>query len=226
MEEESRSRFFHPERPLERYRRNLPHWNQDGVATFVTFRLADSIPKERLAAWDGERRRWLVSHGRTTQGALHDVLSGLSPDERTEYLREFGRRFHSMLDDCHGSCSLRVESISGLVEQTLRHFDGIRYLLGAYAIMPNHVHVLVSPLPGFEIDSIVRSWKTFSAREINRLKDTRGQFWQRESFDHLVRDAASLRRFERYIENNPTKAQLRTGEFALGRGSMSKAAEG
>ncbi|MGC4015912.1 MAG: hypothetical protein QM755_15515 [Luteolibacter sp.] len=124
--------------------------------TFITFRLADSIPRERLTAWDGERRRWLVAHGQTTQGDLDEVLSRLSDDERKVYLREFGRKFHSMLDECAGCCCLRDPACSAVVEQALRHFDGERYLLGEYVVMPNHVHVLMAPRGGLDSREIVR----------------------------------------------------------------------
>jgi len=220
MKDDFQPKFFNPERPIERHRRNLPHWSQERVVTFVTFRLADSIPRERLAEWEAERRRWLVERGKTTQGDLHEVLSRLSPDERIEYLRAFGRRFHALLDECSGSCCLRQSACARVVERVLRDFDGDRYLLGSYVIMPNHVHVLASPLEGFDMATIVRSWKTFSARELNRLLGIRGQVWQRESFDHLVRDGASLRGFERYIGENPVKAVLKEGEFVLGKGLM------
>jgi len=220
MEEPEPPRFFHPERSLERGRRNLPHWEQESVVAFVTFRLSDSIPSERLASWENERRRWMVVRGKSGEGDLHDVLDQLDSNQRLEYLREFGRQFHSMLDDCHGGCCLKRSDCSEALALTLRHFDGQRYQLGEFVIMPNHVHLLVAPMPSHGLSGIVKSWKSFSAREINRLTGTTGQVWQRESFDHLVRDAGSLVKFERYIRSNPEKASLRPGEFLLGRGKM------
>lgn len=190
------------------------------MVVFVTFRLADSIPKERLAEWDEERRRWLVARGKITRPDLQETLAELTPEERVEYLRQFGRRFHAMLDECHGTCALRLPACGRMMEEVLLHFDGVRYLLGEYVVMPNHVHVLMAPLAGYGVNGIVRSWKAHSAVRINRLMGTKGQVWQRESFDHLVRDGASLRGFERYVIENPGKAALRNGEFWQGRGSM------
>lgn len=66
------------------------------------------------------------------------------------------------------------------------------------------------------LSAILKSWKGFTAREINRLNGTSGQVWQHESFDHLVRHAGSLEAFVRYIEENPRKAKLLEGEFRLG----------
>lgn len=74
--------------------------------------------------------------------------------------------------------------------------------------MPNHVHVLVSPLPGNILQSIVHSWKSYSAQECNKVLKRTGPFWQREYFDHLVRNQGSLRKIIQYIEENPQKAKL------------------
>ncbi|MCB0779139.1 MAG: transposase, partial [Flavobacteriales bacterium] len=65
-----------------------------------------------------------------------------------------------------------------------------------------HVHVLVVPLPGHDLSQITHSWKSYTAKEINKMLGRTGQFWQAESFDHLVRSAAHLERFEHYIEQH------------------------
>ena len=91
--------------------------------------------------------------------------------------------------------------------QTLRHFDGDRYRLYAFAVMPNHVHVVVRP-EGTTLTKIVQGWKSFSAREINLQLERRGSLWQHESFDHLIRHVGDLHRFCRYTHENPSKAGL------------------
>ncbi|MEI9897799.1 MAG: transposase [Chthoniobacter sp.] len=103
--------------------------------------------------------------------------------------------------------------------EALAFFDGRHYRLGTWAIMPNHVHALVLPLPEFTLGKIVQSWKSFTARTINQRLGRTGDFWQRETYDHIVRSEESLRAFERYIRGNPVKARLREGEFLLGVGS-------
>lgn len=216
-------RFFNPDNGLDRYRRNLPHWDQAGVVAFITFRLADSIPSGALADWNNQRRRWLVSRGKSGEGDLQKVMSELDADLRISYLREFGASFHRLLDDCRGSCVLRRPDCAKIVAEAFHHFDAERYSLGDYVVMPNHVHVLIAPLNGWGLTNILKSWKSFSARKINQLTGGKGQVWNRESFDHLVRDLSSLRRFESYIRENPEKARLRAGEFVLGRGSMPEA---
>jgi len=208
--------FFDPEQPTERRLRNLPHWHQPEAAVFVTFRLADAIPASAIARWAEERRRWLAARGFPAEGDLAATLTLLPDEQRRVYFREFGKRFHALLDAGHGSCVLRDPRCSKVVEGALTHFDGSRYQLGRYVVMPNHVHLLVSPFEGYGLSGILKSWKGFAAREINRLNGTSGQVWQHESFDHLVRHAGSLEAFERYIEENPRKAKLREGEFRLG----------
>lgn len=212
--------FYDPDRNVEYHRRNLPHWGQTGVVSFITFRLADSIPKKALQEWEAEQRIWLSHRLSSPSGRLNEILGQLSEDDRREYLRKFGKRFHELLDSGHGSCVLRQPTCSALVERALLHFDGDRYLLGNYVVMPNHIHLLLLPSPDHEVPSIVGSWKKFSAREINKLTGKQGHLWQVESFDHLVRSAGSLEGFRRYIRENPEKASLREGEYRLGCGKL------
>jgi REP element-mobilizing transposase RayT len=81
------------------------------------------------------------------------------------------------------------------------------YQLGPFAIMANHVHVLLLPL--ISPSKLLQSLKGFTAREANRLLGRTGEpFWKRESYDHWVRDENEWNRIARYIEKNPVKAGL------------------
>jgi REP element-mobilizing transposase RayT len=135
--------------------------------------------------------------------------------ELSEFLQEWQDR---QVDRGFGECWLGRPDIAELVESALRHFDGERYGLGSYVIMPNHVHVLVRPLQGHALSAILHSWKSFTATQANRRLERSGQFWQEESFDHIVRDEHELLKFEKYIVENPTKAGLRPGQFKVGVG--------
>ncbi len=104
---------------------------------------------------------------------------------------------------------MRDPRIAAIVADALRHFQGERYRLLAWCVMPNHVHVVFSPLGQNALASIVHSWKSFSAQAANRLLRRSGPFWQREYFDHLVRDEVSLARILRYVGQNPSTADLR-----------------
>ncbi len=88
------------------------------------------------------------------------------------------------------------------------HFDGERWQVGDFVIMPNHVHLLVVMMGGYELEKVLYSVKRFSAGKINEAVSRNGRFWQKEYYDHIVRDVAELYRIRRYIENNPPKAGL------------------
>jgi putative transposase len=112
------------------------------------------------------------------------------------------------LDRGYGSCVLRDGRAAQLVANTLQHFDGDRYHLGDFVVMPNHVHMLVCLLGTTQTETLCKSWKKYSASEINRLIGRTGRFWQEESFDHLVRGPDQFEYFQRYIAENPSKAGL------------------
>jgi putative DNA methylase len=113
------------------------------------------------------------------------------------------------LDAGHGECFLREPDIAELVAGALRHFDGQRYELRAWVVMPNHVHGVVWPMPSHTLSEILHSWKSFTASQANRRLNRIGQdFWQTESYDHLVRDDEDLHRCCHYTTMNPVDAGL------------------
>jgi len=96
----------------------------------------------------------------------------------------------------------------------------IRYELGDFVVMPNHVHLLVRPLGEWRLEELLKSWKTFSAKSINRLRGRTGTVWWKDSFNHLVRSAEKFAKFQHYIADNPAKAKLKPGEYHLHRTSL------
>jgi len=196
---------FHPEDPVGIYSRHLPHWRQADCTYFVTFRLGDSIPQDKLGQWEKEFEEW---HRRNPEP--HSL------EQRVDYHERFTERFHQWLDAGHGACWLRDSARSAIVEEALRFFDGQRYVLSHYVIMPNHVHVLVRPVKGHLLKEILHTWKSFSAHKLNEVLGREGKFWQDESFDCIVRNAAQLEKYAAYIRENPTKAGLKGGEYRLG----------
>lgn len=95
-----------------------------------------------------------------------------------------------------------------VVQRALLHFDGERYRLHAWAIMPNHVHAVVEPLPSHELSKILHSWKSYTAHEVNRLLMRSGEVWMKESYDHIIRSEASYHRTVQYLLDNPGNAGL------------------
>ena len=127
----------------------------------------------------------------------------------------FTCRWHDELDACHGACHLKHQAIREIVHESLLHFDGDRYEMHDFVIMPNHVHLMAS-FPDKEVMvSQCDSWKHFTAREINKSVGSSGRFWQQDAFDHLVRHEGQFRRLRDYIAQNPTKTRLRPGEYAV-----------
>jgi REP element-mobilizing transposase RayT len=95
---------------------------------------------------------------------------------------------------------------SNLVERALKHFDGERYRLLAWCVMPNHVHVVVRPNPGYELSDIAHSWKSYTANEANKMLGRTGTLWQPEPYDHLIRDDQDLEHQVGYALSNPSAA--------------------
>ncbi|HEV7239019.1 MAG TPA: transposase [Thermoanaerobaculia bacterium] len=87
--------------------------------------------------------------------------------------------------------------------QTLRHFDGERYELHAWCVMPNHVHAMFYLERGSDLEKVLHSWKSYTAHAIDR-----GVIWQREYFDRVIRSPEHFNETRAYIRNNPAKAGL------------------
>ena len=121
----------------------------------------------------------------------------------------FSAKLEEWLDAGSGSCVVKDEDLQGkIVADALTHFHGQRYQLAAWVVMPNHVHAIVKPLEGYPLSDILHSWKSYSAHEINKLLGRTGQLWQRESYDHIVRNERALFKIAEYIDRNPEKAGI------------------
>jgi len=187
----------------------LPHVKREGASYFVTFRLADSLPTEVLVKLENRRAEQLRRLA-AQQEALSDGLRSQPPEETEEEInRGFRREIERYLDRGAGECYLVRPSIAELVANAIRFFDGQRYLVNAWVVMPNHVHAVVWPMPNHLLGEIVRSWKGFTSRKANQILDRVGQaFWQPESFDHWIRDDDEKARICRYVIHNPVNAGL------------------
>jgi len=193
---------------------HLPHWYQPGVTYFVTFRTADSLPLSVARQWHWRREDWLVRHGIQLAGGDVDAgLRSLTQAKQREFHEVFSDEYLAHLDRGHGACHLRSPCLARVVAESLLHFDGERYHMGAFVIMPNHVHLLARMLHDTEIQEQCESWKRFTARGINRQLGRSGRFWQEESFDHLVRTPEQFEAIREYIQTNPQKAKLRKDEY-------------
>ena len=208
------------------YRRNLPHIQTPGATLFVTFQLAGSIPKHILSQWRTENLQFDREESRLLR-LQNDSDPALTQHKHLEWRRQWFRKFEKTLDNAQsGPVWLKDDRIAKVVADSLHHRDGKVYCLDAYCIMANHVHVVFTPLamPFSKTDaentvqtkdlcynslsSIMQSLKGYTARKANLLLERSGVFWQRESYDHVVRDENEWRRIITYVLNNPVKAGL------------------
>lgn len=162
----------------------LPHFDHLGLNQAITFHLADSLPAKVLEAMK--------------------EMAKLQKDPDMELRRQIQK----YLDAGHGSCCLKGSRIADMVEQALFHFDEKRYRLLVWVVMPNHVHVIIETFSGYLLGDVVHSWKSFTAKEANKLLKRRGRFWQKEYYDRFIRDEKHFDNAVFYIHNNPVKAGL------------------
>ena len=117
-------------------------------------------------------------------------------------------RIEQALDGGEGACHLRHPAVAEVVEGALQVFDGERYHLHAWVVMPNHVHVLFTPRPGHGVSDVIGNWKSYTAKEVNKILGRTGQFWQADYFDRFIRSDAHYDDAVEYIEKNPVVAGL------------------
>ena len=199
--------FFDWDHAYLSHRDQLPHVCQDGAAYFVTFRLYDSLPAQRVTQWRRERDEY--------------VLRNPPPHtaEQEQRVRSLWTvRIERYLDGGAGCCALREATAQNVLEELLRAEDGQQYHLGDFVVMPNHVHAVVLPAKGMKLSAVMKSWKGASSRRINQHAGRRGSLWQGESFDHIPRDEQAMRRIGRYIQDNPHN--LPAGWSRVGHGTL------
>ncbi len=100
-----------------------------------------------------------------------------------------------------------------LVADALAQFDGTRYHLFAFVVMHDHVHALVQPLPDHPLESVLHSWKSYTANRLQRLHGRKGRVWLDESFDRVVRDESEFYEKLEYILGNPFKTWSEIREY-------------
>lgn len=159
----------------------LPHYDKPGTIQMVTFRLADAMP----AALQHEWKALLVIE-----------------DER-----EKRTKLEEYMDRGRGGCSLKETRVAEAVEEVFLRFDGRRYRMMAWVVMPNHVHLLFE-LWDMPLGQLLKAWKGTSANAANQILGGSGTFWQTEYWDRYIRDEEHFRKAQHYIEWNPVKAGL------------------
>lgn len=212
-----------PDPPNRFYRRRLPHWQPVAGAIFLTWRLYGSLPREALDRLQAERE----SLDRQPQRADE------TPRDRALRHQKglFGLADELLAQDTAGPKWLGKEPIARLMVDALFYHHRRLYILLAFVVMPNHVHVLLIPmeqrptegpdvasslnsgagLPAMPVPlrQITHSLKSYVAHEPSRrLARPPRPFWQDESYDHWVRSEAELGRVVTYVESDPVRSGL------------------
>lgn len=187
---------LNPHLPVRIYHRHLPHWRQERATYVVTFRQSDSLPQSRVNEIKALRREWERLH----------------PEPRSEadwkdYARQYTRRVDAWLDEGYGSCRFRGRDAIEFLGTAMTKFHGQRYHTGAYAVMPNHCHLIFRPFDGEELEKLVGSIKGSVARAIGRTNSNE-PLWIQESYDRIIRDEEHLAHTISYIGRNPMMAGL------------------
>ena len=169
---------------------SVPHRENKALQS-ITFRLYDSLPKEVIE----EIKQKL------------DINEDDDSCDSIQYQR-LRQKIAEYEDAGYGQCFLREERIAAIMQDTLKHFDGERYHLICWCIMPNHVHVLIEVNEGWSLSRIMHGWRSYTAKEANRILGRTGKFWMEEYYDRYIRDDSHLQKTINYILNNPANAGL------------------
>ena len=213
-------------------KRFLPHYNADNKYQMLTYRLADSIPREAI-----QYLNKLESLG-APQATAGD-------DKKLKDIRK-RKIIEETLDKGFGSCILQEDKAASIIIENWLHFDKERYDLIAYVVMPNHIHILIKVYPGNSLGKIIWSWKSYTSRRIFEIPELKKKYvdsylnsnkgavpsratierqkflepaaacgaprkiplWQREYWDRFIRNEEHYWKAINYIHSNPRKAGL------------------
>jgi len=179
---------------------SLPHWTCEHAIYHVSFRLADSVPKQTQQVWI-HKRLTILDNAKVQQRPLtsfeHNQLNHLYSQHIDQYLKAG-----------HGECYLAKPAIAEIVANALNFFNGQRYILHAWCIMPNHVHVIIEPILTHALSDIIHSWKSFTANKANKLLHLNDSFWQKDTYNHIIRSASEYGLQIDYTWENPDKAGI------------------
>ncbi len=188
---------FDVEQPIDASRRMLPHLRQLGATYFVTIRLGDSLPRSTVERLQRMKTEWQLTHP--------EPRSDL---QRRAFERVVQRRIDRWCDRGYGACWMAEQRWSDVVAEVLRETDDRGARIGCWSIMPNHLHLVMTPHPDRSLDQEMGTIKSISARRIRRGTATRGELWYREGYDRIIRSPEHLAQVVRYIGRNPSKAGL------------------
>lgn len=188
---------MHLDPPIRKCHQHLPHWRQEGATYAVTFRQAGSIPEAQLPTLTRWRAIWEQQH----------------PEPRTElerkqFAREIWIKIERWLDEDHESCVFRELGFSKMMSDSLLYFQSQRHFTSCFAVMPNHVHTVIRPIPKFELEDCLQRIKQYASTRVDKDLNQEGTLWKEESYDRIVGDEEHLWNVVQSIWRNPEKAGI------------------
>jgi REP element-mobilizing transposase RayT len=166
----------------------LPHFDGEAIPQSITLHLGDAVPERVIERWQRQ-------------------LKDLTDEHKLVIMQQ---RIEKYMDQGYGACYLKDPTLAKLVQDSLLKFDGVRYQLFAWCVMPNHEHSMLERFEEIELEDIMQAHKSYTAHEANKLLRRKGRFWFKEYHDRFIRNQDHFRDAIRYIENNPVKAKLCT----------------
>ncbi len=200
------------------YKRNLPHFQPSNAVYFITFRLAESLPKTVVEQLKKENE--IIEKS---------IIKIKDKSERGNAIYKQRKRYFAKFDkllDCSqsGALWLKNKDVATIVYDSIIFRDKKKYDLHCFCIMPNHVHLVFemgdehvsriadstarNGVSSYKVTKILQDLKKYTAAESNRIIIRRGQFWHRESYDHVVRNNREYLNIINYVVQNPVKAGL------------------
>ena len=164
----------------------LPHFDGQAIPQTITLHLADAVPLKVVERWQRQ-------------------LQHLTDEHKLIIMQQ---RIEKYLDQGYGECLLKISSIANLIQESLLKYDGDRYKLFAWCVMPNHEHSLLTRSETCELEDIMQAHKSFTAHEANKMLKRKGSLWMIEYYDRMIRNQDHFYNAIRYIENNPVRARL------------------
>lgn len=183
--------FLEKSKHVDIWGHKMPHWFQAHKTMFVTFRLADSLPHHIIEEYLADR------------AMMREESKAIGNKPRKYYDEKMEHKMESWLNNGHGSCVLGNENVRQIVVGALRHYNYREYLLHSFIVMPNHLHILLSPLTDKPINNIIGRIKGFTSFEIKKMLGIDNEIWQQGMFDRIVRSDDEFKKYVDYIRNNP-----------------------
>ncbi len=185
------------------YKRKLPHYQPRQSVFFVTFRLDFPIPEKYLLSYQNLKEGLRAQYGSTAE----------SPDSKALIQKRLFAYTDSVYHeyDCGRNICAHPE-LATMIRDSILDLHEAECFLYAFTLMPNHVHMLIRPLmqegKPVQISKIMQQLKGSTARAANLMLNRTGHFWNREYYDHWVRNQQELVNVIRYIRDNPLQAGL------------------